>query len=179
MLVKKLILTKNNLEILKILFVNNQKILLYGDSKMYLVIPKEIKIFKRDNAILLQICNKYYKNLLKVTFNYFLKFLKNYGKTYRKAFVLKGLGLKVFLFKNRRRVRFKLGLSHLISINIPQRLKIFRNKKKTGLLIESSDSVLLGNFSHVIKSLKKPNSYNGKGITCKGDSFVSKPFKKK
>lgn len=164
---------------LKIICVKKKKFLTYETSKAYLTIPVNILIEKKDDALILYSTKKNTDILLKKFADSLLKFLINANKIYKKIIRLKGLGFKTLLFKNRTRLRLKLGFSHFIKIFIPKSIQLFRNKKKTAISAISKDSVLLGNFCKIIKSLKMPNSYTGNGFSYNKEKFILKSFKKK
>jgi ribosomal protein L6P/L9E len=73
-------------------------------------------------------------------------------------------------------LRLKLGFSYLVEFPVPPNLKIYTNKNL--LIVESSDSVLVGNFTNLVCSLKWPNIYNGKGFWLKNQIIKLKPIKK-
>jgi ribosomal protein L6P/L9E len=163
----------------KVVFFKNKKFLVYTLSNSYLLIPKNIYIEKTKEKFLIWSPQKGSDNLLKIFSDFFSKFLINANKTVRKTLRLKGLGLKVLLFKNRKRLKLKLGFSHLIKIFIPNKIKLSRNKKKTAISFLSKDPVFLGNFCKIIKSFKNPNSYSGKGFSYNKEVLSLKTFKKK
>ena len=100
----------------------------------------------------------------------------NLEQLYTKKLLLQGLGLKAIL-TNLNILELKLGFSHIISLSIPNTIKI--TIIKNILIIESSDSILLGNFAARIKNFRQPDSYKGKGILYVGEVLRRKKGKKK
>lgn len=94
---------------------------------------------------------------------------------------LVGVGYKVFKTKNyinNEILLFKLGFSHFVF------MKINKNKidlfclKNTKLFITGS-FFKLNQVSAIIKSLKKPEVYKGKGIRFQNEQIILKQVKKK
>jgi len=174
----------------KIKLIKNLSITLYFLNKhKFLVINKENKAFYLSvpNTIL---CTKENETLILTNliglsekensvFNFFFQRLSNWLKSFEKPLVkkliLKGLGLKASLISVKV-LELKLGLSHVININIPETLLV--SIKKNIIHVEGFDSVLLGNFLHQIRILKYPNIYKGKGIWYKNELKTLKIVKK-
>ena len=53
------------------------------------------------------------------------------------------------------------------------------NIQKNIISVEGSDSVVVGNFTNKIRSLKIPDSYKGKGFWYKSEKEKLKEIKKK
>ena len=85
------------------------------------------------------------------------------------------MGLKATLI-NDKLIEFKLGFSHMITLSIPNEIKV--SIIKNNLILESFDKILLGNFSATIKNFKTPDSYKGKGICYKNEILFLKVVKK-
>ena len=109
-------------------------------------------------------------------FNFFERWLLNCFSVKTKKILIRGLGLKVSFNEHKNVLILKLGFSHLSYLHIPIAINISLLKKR--ILLESSDSVALGNFSFRLRLLKKPNIYKGKGLWSKGEIINLKSFKK-
>lgn len=103
-----------------------------------------------------------------------IRFLKIFNKRFKKQLIIKGLGMRIRVDSNV--LELKLGFSNLLYVTIPSNLKIFRSKNL--LIIEGFDQVLVGNFSFLIRKLKYPDSYQGKGLWFKNELTKLKPVKK-
>lgn len=98
----------------------------------------------------------------------------------KKKLLLRGVGFKalVCVTSDLRCLNFKLGYSHSISIPIPKVITTVVVKKNT-LFFQSMDSSVLGNFIELIKRLRVPDCYKGKGFSTKYSQKIIKPVKKK
>jgi hypothetical protein len=145
------------------LVVNN------GIKNIFIFIPKKL-VFTKDSEYL-----NFNVESDKFLFqDFFLKILKAFEKPFRKKLILKGLGLKVSILE--KTLELKLGYSHLSLVKIPEIINVFLNKNV--IVLESFDSIALGNFAYQIKRLKFPNVYKGKGIWYKKENIVLKAIKK-
>ena len=94
-----------------------------------------------------------------------------------KILYLKGLGLKVNLFKADRMLEFKLGFSHIVQLHYDSDVRV--NIKNNFIFIQSINRQKVGNLSSKIRNLKNPDSYKGKGIWYKNEKLKLKTIKKK
>lgn len=178
--IKKIKVPKN-LSI-SVVFVGDNKFLIIKTqvSLKYISIPKFVNLFKEDEDTLNLKISIDDKKLLS-QFNQFVARLdyafKNSENIFKKRLLLKGLGFRINLLEEKRKVEFKLGFSHLIQLDIPQNIRI--KTKKNIINIEGADKVLLGNFVDKIISLKLPDCYKGKGFWYKYQKKTLKVIKKK
>lgn len=163
---------------LKLLFavIDSNKFLVIKTLQQvfYFTIPNFIKLNIQANQISFSYSEPMSTQGLLVIQNC-TKWLHRFEKYSAKKLVLKGLGLKATLLKQNL-LELKLGFSHIIHLEIPLIINI--TLLKNIILLESSDSVLLGNFANKIRSLKKPDSYKGKGVWYKNEIKVLKVVKK-
>lgn len=73
------------------------------------------------------------------------------------------VGKMLFLF---------LGHSHNICLEIPEGLSVKQDADK--ISIEGIDDVLLGDFANIIRSLRKPEPYKGKGVYINNEKIIRK-----
>jgi large subunit ribosomal protein L6 len=66
-----------------------------------------------------------------------------------------------------------LGFSHPIELNIPDSIKV-EIVTPTDLKITGFDKVSVGKFASEIKQFRKPEPYNGTGITYKNERIIRK-----
>jgi large subunit ribosomal protein L6 len=148
-----------------------------GKQISYFIIPYFISIKKKETTFTFE---NLYPNDCKKQFIDFkektLLFTKNIIKTFKKKILLKGLGMRIQYLDKNNLLRLKLGFSYFVEFPVPLNLKIYTNKNL--LIVESSDSVLVGNFTNLVCSLKRPNIYNGKGFWLKNQIIKLKPIKK-
>jgi len=116
-----------------------------------------------------------------LSFNLFFISFKNWFKCIEKPSTLKlslkGLGYRINFLFDKSILSFKLGFSHLKTLRIPNNIVVFIEKNI--LVLQSSNSILIGNFAQKIKNLKKRDSYKGKGFSFKNESISLKEVKKK
>ena len=92
--------------------------------------------------------------------------------------MLKGLGFRSTFDSTLSALTFKLGYSHLNTLNVPDYITNVKIKKNT-ILLESTDKILLGDYMRKIHQLKESDIYKGKGFSYKYDTKKLKIIKKK
>ena len=95
---------------------------------------------------------------------------------YEKILELSGVGFRAILKENI--LNLQLGLSHDISYEIPQGVKI-TVEKSTIIKISGIDKELVGRVASEIKIFKPVEPYKGKGIKERGQYVLRKEGKKK
>jgi ribosomal protein L6P/L9E len=82
-----------------------------------------------------------------------------------RSIFLVGTGFKVFNSKINKghEFIFKIGLSHLIKVIIPENIT-FEIKKLNEIKFFSYDKELLGSFLNFVASMRFPDSYKGRGL---------------
>lgn len=131
------------------------------NSSDYIKIPSSFDISFKEKILILSIDS----NSLSLYKNFILELdnLLNEDKiVFFKKLILFGLGYKCLFFDDKRILELKLGYSHSIFLDVPNNLNV--KQKRNLLTLESFDKVLLGNFVNKIKSLKKKDSFKGKGF---------------
>jgi len=164
-------------------YIQNQKFLIFQNNIYF----NNFKFIKLPQGIFVEKTNGIYsfKNFslqenhkalfLNLQTN-LIRFLQSYNKKFKKQLIIKGLGLRIRSIPEINLLELKLGFSNLLYLSIPRTLKIFKNKNL--LTIEGFDPVLVGNFSFLIRSLRYPDSYQGKGLWYKNEIKKLKPVKK-
>jgi ribosomal protein L6P/L9E len=163
-------------------YVQKQKILVLTSSKQrkYYLIPFFVTCSTSKSNLFL---DGFIKNKLELAkFNFFFSMLSDFKKNVniyiKKKLKLKGLGLKINLSFDLKRLEFKLGFSHLIFILIPNR-EVKVTLQKSFLVVEGFDKVIVGNFVSRLRCLKVPDSYKGKGFWYPYEKENLKVIKKK
>lgn len=126
---------------------------------------------------------KRFDNLLSLTQNdknIFVKeisnLLPNKLKIVKKKLFLRGLGYKVIHENNS--LIFKLNFSHSVVMGIPNYVtRVIIGKTK--IVLESYDSILLGNFVEKIYNLRPKDNYKRKGFSLSSKVVPKKEIKKK
>jgi large subunit ribosomal protein L6 len=69
----------------------------------------------------------------------------------------------------------KVGLANIISVPIPQGLDV--SVEKDIITVKGADKQMVGEFAAVVRSKRKPEPYNGKGIRYLGEDIIRKQGK--
>jgi large subunit ribosomal protein L6 len=93
---------------------------------------------------------------------------------YTKKLILEGVGFKSEV-KGKEFV-FALGFSHPVNVPIPE--GITATAEKNIITISGIDKELVGSFTAMIRALKKPEPYKGKGMRYEGEVIRRKQGKK-
>ncbi len=80
---------------------------------------------------------------------------------FKKGIEIKGVGYRLSL--QGKQLTLNVGYSHPVIIDIPDDLKL-TVLKPTELLIEGIDKQKVGEIAAIIRKVRKPNPYSGKGI---------------
>jgi hypothetical protein len=148
-------------------------------GKKFVKIPKYINsicFIKKEIALYLTTRGENSRKLEKFAF-FLLNYPKNFERPFRKKLILKGLGYKVNLIKDSNSLELKLGFSHLVNFCVPKDVLIKINKQSINL--GGFNKTSIGNFANIIRKLRLPGIYKGKGIWYKNEVRVLKELKKK
>ncbi len=95
---------------------------------------------------------------------------------YREALEIHGVGYRAAL--RGKELNLQLGLSHEVNFQIPDGIKI-ELPKPTEVVITGIDKQKVGQVAAEIRSWRKPEPYQGKGVRYKGEFIFRKEGKKK
>lgn len=161
--------------------LNNERFLVFKNTSetRYVFLESYISVEKKDDQLILATCLelKENENLFSLFVSKVDFVIKNLTVIYKKKLILKGLGFRCNVNEKLKSVEFKLGFSHLLNLTIPENVKM--TVRKSYINIESTNNILLGNFINKIISLKRPDSYKGKGFWHKYQKITLKAVKKK
>lgn len=104
----------------------------------------------------------------------FLQALTGVSLSYVLKLCLKGVGYRVE--KNKKKLFFKLGYSHPISVLIPDVIDV--ECIKNNLFFRSAHLIVLNFFGTSLRRLRIPDSYKGSGILYEGEMLLLKEGKK-
>ena len=93
---------------------------------------------------------------------------------YQKKLILEGVGFKSEV--RGKELNFALGFSHPVIVKIPE--GITATAEKNVITITGIDKELVGSFTAMIRALKKPEPYKGKGMRYEGEVIRRKQGKK-
>ncbi|MGC8776104.1 MAG: 50S ribosomal protein L6 [Minisyncoccia bacterium] len=93
---------------------------------------------------------------------------------FQKILEIEGIGYRAEI--NGKNLTLYLGFSHPVNIPIPEDLKV--KAEKNQILISGINKELVGKFAALIRGLKPPEPYKGKGIHYQGEYIRRKAGKK-
>lgn len=93
---------------------------------------------------------------------------------FKKTLILNGVGYKVEL--KGKDIHFVVGFSHPVSLPVPE--GITATVVKNVITIEGSDKQQVGQFAAVVRGIKPPEPYLGKGIKYDDEVILRKQGKK-
>lgn len=94
---------------------------------------------------------------------------------FKKEIEIKGVGYKATLKGNQ--IEILAGYSHPVLVDIPSTLKV-EVPKPVSIIISGNDKQQVGQLAAVIREVRKPNPYSGKGIMYKNEVIRRKEGKK-
>ncbi len=100
--------------------------------------------------------------------------LAGVNKAYEKKLIVEGIGYKADV--KGTTLALSLGFSHPVDVPIPADLKVTTDKN--AITVSGIDCEKVGHFAAMIRSLKKPEPYLGKGIRYDGEVIRRKQGKK-
>lgn len=162
--------------------VNKKTLLTFNkqNNSYYLVIPNCLQYSITNTAVEVS-CESDVENVVAIfnvfknTFNTIKESCQNFSK---QKILLKGLGFRSTFDDTLKTLSFKLGYSHLNTLEVPTYIKNVKIKKNM-ILLESSDKVLLGDYMRKLYLLRKSDAYKGKGFSHQYDTKKLKVIKKK
>lgn len=93
---------------------------------------------------------------------------------FKKELEIKGVGYKAALKGNQ--IEVAAGYSHLHFIDIPSDLKV-EIPKPTQIVISGIDKQKVGQLAAIVRKIRRPNPYSGKGIMYKNEHIRRKEGK--
>lgn len=96
------------------------------------------------------------------------------NKKFEKKLTLEGIGYRVEL--SGKNLKFIVGYSHPVMLPVPEGVEVA--VEKNAMTVSGIDKEAVGQFAAVIRSVKKPEPYKGKGIRYEGEYVRQKQGKK-
>ncbi|WP_027120438.1 50S ribosomal protein L6 [Mycoplasmopsis lipofaciens] len=93
---------------------------------------------------------------------------------FKKELIIKGVGYKAVLKGNVLEVA--AGYSHLVNLDIPSDVKV-ETPKPTEVIVSGISKEKVGQFAALVRMVRKPNPYSGKGIAYKDEVIRRKEGK--
>lgn len=96
------------------------------------------------------------------------------NKKFEKKLIIEGIGYRAELAGDK--INFSLGFSHKITLPISEGISV--SIEKAVITVSGIDKERVGEFAAVIRDLKKPEPYKGKGIRYENEVIRRKEGKK-
>lgn len=88
---------------------------------------------------------------------------------YKKSLEIQGVGYK-FEIVSPTKLTLAVGFSHKVSLETPKGITVSPDAKEKNIIhIEGIDKQLVGYFAALVREVKKPEPYKGKGIRYVGE----------
>lgn len=147
-----------------------------GQNKLEVVIPSKIEVKNEDGNIFVTrkenskearslhgLIARLIKNAITGVKDGFIKELNFVGTGYRAAV-------------NGEEIALNMGYSHEIKFVIPDGIKV--EVKKNNIIVSGTDKSAVGAFAAIIREVRPPEVYKGKGIKYKDEHIKRKAGKK-
>jgi large subunit ribosomal protein L6 len=136
----------------------------------------DIAITIGDKAVTLNIKrnDKFSKSLWGTYASHIKNMIQGVETPYQKKLILEGVGFKSEV--KGKELHFALGFSHPVIVPIPD--TITATAEKNNITISGIDKELVGSFTAMVRALKKPEPYKGKGMRYEGEVIRRKQGKK-
>ena len=108
--------------------------------------------------------DKFSKSLWGTYASHLKNMIKGVETPYSKKLILEGIGFKSEV--KGKEIVFALGFSHPVVVKIPEGLTI--TAEKNNITVVGIDKELVGSFTAMMRALKKPEPYKGKGFHYDG-----------
>lgn len=108
------------------------------------------------------------------TASHITNMVKGVNQAFEKKLILEGIGYKSEVTGSR--IKFALGFSHPVTVEIPVGIKV--TAEKNVITISGPDREEVGQFAAKLRSLKKPEPYKGKGMRYADEVIRRKQGKK-
>jgi large subunit ribosomal protein L6 len=92
---------------------------------------------------------------------------------YRKALEIQGVGYKAE--QRGKKLVLSVGSANQLSVAIPGNVTVAWKANK--IVVTGADKQAVGQFAAMVRSLRKPEPYKGKGIRYEGEQVKIKPGK--
>lgn len=96
------------------------------------------------------------------------------SKGFRKDLEIKGVGYKAVLTGSQ--LVISAGYSHNVTLNVPSDVKV-TVAKPTEVAVEGINKQSVGHFASLVRNVRRPSVYSGKGISYKGEQIRRKEGK--
>jgi len=133
-----------------------------------------ITITDKNVALNVKRNDKFSKSLWGTYASHIKNMIAGVQNPYQKKLILEGVGFKSEV--KGKELNFALGFSHPVIVKIPE--GITATAEKNVITITGINKELVGSFTAMIRALKKPEPYKGKGMRYEGEVIRRKQGKK-
>jgi large subunit ribosomal protein L6 len=147
-------------------------------GELKLVYRNEVTITQSDEKIFVKPINdsKIARSMWGLTRSLIFNMVKGVTEGFQARLEVNGVGYRCAV--DGRILTMFLGYSHEIKYLIPESIEI-KCEKPTLLVISGADKQKVGQVAALIRSLRKPEPYKGKGIKHENEKIIRKEGKKK
>ena len=173
--------------------IEGQKVAVKGPKgELEREVRPEVKVEVKDNQIFVTpaIETKQTSSFWGLTRQLISNMLEGVSQGYEKKLEIEGLGFKAVLTQAERKegeeasasvtegqnLVLSVGFSHPVKVQAPPNIKF--SVEKNIITVSGADKELVGQTAAVIKRVKKPEPYKGKGIRYLGEHIRRKEGKK-
>lgn len=137
---------------------------------------KDMKINIENNEITVSrpTDNKKHKSLHGLTRTLIANMIEGVTKGYSKTLEIVGVGYRAQ--KQGKKLVLNLGFSHPVEMEAPEGIEI-EVPESNKIIVKGIDKQKVGNYAAVIRDLRKPEPYKGKGIRYEGEIIRRKEGK--
>lgn len=175
---------------ISIIYCNKKRILTFINSNNYKSLKLKVNIFINDSEKIIKVSSipfydisnnekKKIKAIQGTTVALLKQMLIEISTTIYKKLKIIGVSYRAVIEEsfNNQLLLLKLGFSHLVYFRISKNLSLFC-KKRTQLFISGNSFQNVNHVSSLIRKLKKPEPYKGKGILYNNEKIIIKTGKK-
>jgi len=176
-MIKKRLTLSNNLSVRLVKFQEVDYLLLLStNAGYYFEIPSDVSVAYNAAEKVIDIEANFESSSAQKLYLDLNNFCVALNTPHRKIVLLSGLGFRMQSTSDNI-LEFKLGKSHKDVLSL-QGLNLNVRIKKQRMLVEGVNKCTIGNFLDRVISLKRPDSYKGKGFSLKYKAQRLKPIKK-
>jgi len=155
---------------------NNYVVVKGAKGKLEKQLDKDIKISIEDNVIRLSrpTDQKRHKALHGLTRTLLANMIEGVTNGYSKSLEIVGTGYRAQ--KQGKKLVLTLGFSHPVEMEDPEGIEV-EVPAPTKIIVKGIDKQQVGNYAAVIRDLRRPEPYKGKGIRYEGENVRRKEGK--
>ena len=136
----------------------------------------EVKVEIKDGVVFVTPTEEsvFAKALWGTVASHIINMIKGVNEVYEKKLIIEGVGFKSEVKGDS--LVMSLGFSHSVEVNIPKGLVV--KAEKNIITVSGIDKELVGQWTAMVRSKKKPEPYKGKGIRYEDEVVRRKQGKK-